>query len=128
MKNNTNEFQETLRYELTCYLSQLMQEYIAENELEDEDEDDLYYDDDFKCYVEDDLETAGLDVFDAQSIADQTFNSDTSMYRFLAYRFTFYGNYNNIETLKSIISENSNINAFDYEDLNNILEESKSIN
>ena len=128
MKNNTNEFQEALRYELTCYLSQLMQEYIAENELEDEDEDDLYYDDDFKCYVEDDLETAGLDVFDAQSIADQTFNSDTSMYRFLAYRFTFYGNYNNIETLKSIISENSNINAFDYEDLNNILEESKSIN
>lgn len=128
MKNNTNEFQEALRYELTCYLSQLMQEYIAENELEDEDEDDLYYDDGFKRYVEDDLETAGLDVFDAQYIADQTFNSSTAEYRFLAYRFMFYGNYNNIETLKSIISENNNINAFNYEDLNNILEESKSIN
>lgn len=113
--------EQNLKNEYNNYIDSLLDVFMVSRDIYDMSEDEVRESPFFHMYIEEDLKDHGFDDTEIYAIRKGKFNK-TLAYKMLAYIYSMYGQYNNIDDLKSIIigSFYSDIEDFSEEDLINI--------
>lgn len=117
---------QNLKKELNKYIDDVVDDIIADLDMS---EDEIYYSNELKDTIEEELTKKGFSKEEAQEVSIKSLSNETA-YKFLSYAYQLYNDYHTVDELKKIITDfsESNIEDFTDEDINQIYKYSLKLN